>query len=196
MIMQMQIVARQIQNPVNGKIVSDHCLSFLNDLVLALNAPAPDAEVAQVGYKAVVAQKRLLETFQRRFIKVDNSAAFAADEVVVMALVCRVVSDPPASQVCLGDHAQLFQEVEGAVDGGDVHVGVLLDYPGVYLLGADVVGAVFNCGHDHEALGSHAQAPVTELGGHLVAGVVLPWASAEKIHVVILAEADGLRKSL
>ena len=44
---------------------------------------------------------------------------------MVVALVGGMVADPSLAEVGLGDQAQPLEEFKGAVDGGNVNVGVL-----------------------------------------------------------------------
>jgi len=87
----------------------------------AVRAGAEDREVAGVDGEPVLgrdaAHGRLDELDRDLF----DAAALAADEVEMVGVVSRVVGRRAVAQVRVRHQAELLEELEGPVDGGDVH---------------------------------------------------------------------------
>jgi hypothetical protein len=121
-------------------------------LLLALSAEPEDGEVIEVGGEAVFPQQALLQRRQQAVLQRKVGAALAAHQVVMTPALQQLVADAAASQVGFRDQAELLQEVQGAVYGGDIDEGVLLEDPLVDLLGADVSLAIVDDIQDHQTL--------------------------------------------
>ncbi len=71
-------------------------------------------------------------------VQVGHPAAPVADQVVVRDLLFHLEETPGGAQVGLSHQSEIDQQLEGAVDGGDVDVGKLLLHSGTDLFGAHV----------------------------------------------------------
>src|SRR5262249_59757984 len=86
----------------------------------AVGAAAEDGEVADVGLEAVA----FLQCGDQRVDGVGadlgDPAAVAADQVHVGGVAGPVLGGRPVPEVGVGDHADLLEQFERAVDGRDV----------------------------------------------------------------------------
>ena len=139
-------------------------------LMSAVGAEAADDEVARCGGEVVVAVESLDEAAQVAIRELDERAAVVAHGVVV-AVAGEVVRGGGGAGVDLGDEAGVFEELEGPVDGGEVHVGVLRVDSFDELVRGQVVGVVGEqFGDDGPAGGRDAFAPGSELIEEVVDG--------------------------
>jgi hypothetical protein len=76
--------------------------------------------------------------------------------VDVGAVLVGGVNHPTFAQIDVGGETLLNQEIQGAIDCGDVHrMGPFLDY-GKHFIGVDVISLVGDGFDDHLALGGDA----------------------------------------
>jgi hypothetical protein len=77
-------------------------------------------------------------------------------------MLVRRVHDPTVPQVCAADEANIHQQVEGAVNGGEVErLAAHMDH-GKDFLGSHVTIAVSDCIHDHLSLRGNPVAALAE----------------------------------
>lgn len=84
----------------------------------------------------------------------DHVAAGVAHQMVVN-LISQVVHGRSVTEVDMGDHAQVGQGVEAAIDGRGVDVRVLGSHRGRQLFGGDVPGRIEEGAHDGSPRGGH-----------------------------------------
>ena len=82
----------------------------------------------------------------------------------MLILTRRVIGRRPVRQVGVVDQAELLEQLEGAVDGGDVDAGDPLADRGVHLLRRGVTELVHSL-EDQLALRREPQAALPEHGG-------------------------------
>jgi hypothetical protein len=131
---------------------------ILPELFITIDTLAHNSQMPEVGDKPVFLEQGFLERGQQQFIEVDYSATATTNKVMMMSFICRMVPDAASPQVGLGDHAEFFQEVQGAVNCGYINIGESGSDLGMDFLGADVVIAVLNSREYHESLRGH---PIT-----------------------------------
>jgi hypothetical protein len=126
-----------------------------------------------MGLKAVLLPQGVVKGGQHLVIQLQHLSALLADEVVMSPLTGQFVTDAPAAQVNLIDDVQLFQQLQRAVDCGDVDAGVAGPHPGIDVLSADVALAFVDGLQHHLPLRCQAVALLTqvldqlEMAGHL-----------------------------
>ena len=99
----------------------------------AVGAAAEDRQVAYVGLEAVPFVQGGDQGTDCVRADLGDPAAVPADQVHVVGVGGQVVGRRPVMEVGVGDHADVLEQLERAVDGGDVDAaGGLLD------LGADL----------------------------------------------------------
>src|SRR6185437_758775 len=109
----------------------------------AVRAAAVHGQVAHVGLEAVLAVQRGDQRADLLRADLGDPAALRADQVHVCGLGRQVVARRPMPEMGMRDQAELFEQLQRPVDGGDVHpAGGLLD------VGADLLGSgVLQLGH-------------------------------------------------
>jgi hypothetical protein len=171
-------------------------------LTLAAGAEAKDGEVVEGWAEAVVVPYGLLQGAEVGRVQLQGLAAAGADQVVVLPVLCPVVLLFPFPQVGLGYQPQASQEVQGAVDSGDVDVGIAGPDLGEDIFGAEVGVPLLQDLEDEEALGGNSQPQAAEGQGspffRLFQGL-LPGAEGEgngaivvNLYYHVLPEAAGL----
>jgi len=98
----------------------------------------------QISDEPVLTEQSILEGSQQRFIKVNHSTTIPANKVMVMSLLHRVIPDTATAEVGCGYQAKLLEQVQGAIDGGDIDIGIFFYNLGMYFFGADVVITALN----------------------------------------------------
>ena len=128
----------------------------------AVFAAAEDGEVSYVGLEAVAFVEGGDQGADRVRADLGDPAAVTADQVHVVGVGGQVVGGRPVVQVGVGDHADLLEQFERAVDGGDVDAA-----RGLLDLGADLLrGRVIEPRHrlqDELALRRHPVAAGSQL---------------------------------
>src|SRR2546430_10003438 len=105
----------------------------------ARGAPAIDGEVAEVRLEAVVFVQSGYQGLDRVRGNLGDAAAGRADQVHVIRFGRHVVPGSAVSQVGVGDQAELFQQLQRAVDGRDVHPAGRLPHVRPDLLGTGML---------------------------------------------------------
>ena len=137
------------------------------NLLATPGAEPADGEMPEVGSKAMLPKQGLLKRGQQRLIEVNDGATLPADEVVMAALVGRVIAEPAPAEVGLGHQGKLLQQVQGPVDSGDIDVGVSGDDMGIHLFSADVVIAVLDGVQYHQPLRCQPVALLAQRAGYV-----------------------------
>lgn len=107
----------------------------------------------QISGEAVIRLQLPIERRQQFWIGIQDLITLPADQVDVGAMLVGGVDHPPFPKVDAGCETLLDQEIQGAVDGGDVHrMGSFLD-DGEYFISVDVIALVGDGFYDHLALG-------------------------------------------
>ena len=70
----------------------------------------------QVSAKFIFPEQSTLQGGQQRLIKVNYGTAFLADEVMMVPLLPRMVSNSTFPQVSLRDQTKSFKQFQGTVD--------------------------------------------------------------------------------
>ena len=108
--------------------------------------------MAYIGGEIIILFQYLFQVIHYRFVKVNYLAAFLADQMVVMALIRRMIPDPPPAKVGLGYQLKSIEQLQCPIYRGYIQVGISCYHLGVYFLSANVVLAVFNGVQDHHSL--------------------------------------------
>ena len=96
----------------------------------------------EVRVEAVFPTQLLHKRCRIRVRRFYDHSALLTDKVVVAALVDIVISRLSLAHVGLGDEVQLFEQLQGAVYGRYIGVGITGSDPGADFLGAGVAVAV------------------------------------------------------
>ncbi len=104
----------------------------------------------------------LFDGCQQGRICTHDPAALAADEVEMRTMLVRRIHDPAVPQVDAADEANINQQVEGPVNGGEVECFAAHMDNGKNFLGSHVTIAVSDCVHDHLSLRGNPVAALAE----------------------------------
>ena len=105
-----------------------------------------------IGVELVIPPQHQPQVLQHRFIQVNHLAAFLADQMVVVTLIRRVISDSSPTKVGLGYQAKPMEQFQCPVHCRYIKMGILGYHLSVYFFSADVMVAVLNGSQDHHAL--------------------------------------------
>jgi len=105
-----------------------------------------------VGAEPVLLKQGALQGQKWRFRGLYSGATPLADQMVVVTFFGGMIAKSPAPQVGLGYQAQILQQLKGAVDSGDINMGISGTDQGMDILSAYVVIALLKCGEDELAL--------------------------------------------
>jgi len=136
-------------------------------MISAISTEAEEGQVPHIGGKVIIPLQHQLHMVHHRFIQVNYLATLLADQMVMVALVRRMIPDPPPAEVGLGYQAKPMEQLQRPVYGGNIEVRILLDHLGVDFLGADVIIAVRNGRQDHHALRRQPVALLAQTGKHI-----------------------------
>jgi len=118
-------------------------------------AAPEDGEMAYVGPEPVLLEQGVPQGQERGFRGLYGGAALLTDQVVVVTLFGGVIAKSTAPQVGLGYQAHFLQQLQVAIDGGNIHLGIYGADMGMYILSAYVVIALLEGGQDELALWGH-----------------------------------------
>jgi hypothetical protein len=138
-----------------------------NFLFSAIGAGAKEGHVAYIRLELVITPQYQLQMVHHRFIQVNYLAALLTYQMVMMAFIRRMVSDPPPAKVGFGYQTKPMEQLQRPVHGRYIQVRILLHHLGVYLFGADVMVAVPNGRQDHHTLRRQPVAPLTQTGDYI-----------------------------
>lgn len=126
-------------------------------------ADAEYGEVVEVGLEFILLLESDADGFEEAvMVDVEGRAAVPTDYVMVSPVVGELVLVGAAAEVYFDEKALALEELDGAVDGGDVDERVGLLDPFVDVLGGHVAGAGCDGGQDHDALGGKTEARASE----------------------------------
>jgi hypothetical protein len=118
-------------------------------LGLAIFTQPVDTQVMQIRAEPITGEQLLFDGHQQGRVCPHFPAALAADEVEMRTMLVRCVHDPAVPQVGTADKAHIHQQIERAVNGGEVQrFTAHLDY-GEDFLSGHVMIAVSNRIYDH-----------------------------------------------
>ena len=120
-------------------------------------------ELEPVMHQAVAEAPRYvgLEALDLFGLELDHLAGLDVDQVIVMLALCPFVAGAPVAESMARDDAAIFQELHGAVDGGERDACVHRGGAAVQLFGVGMILRLAEHSGDDAALAGHAQA----LGG-------------------------------
>lgn len=95
--------------------------------------------MADVGLEAILGVQGPDQGRDCHRIELNDRAATAADEVDVLRIGREVIPVRPMPEMGVRDQADLFQQLEGSVNGGEIDSHCLLPDLGVDLLGSSVL---------------------------------------------------------
>lgn len=135
---------------------------------LAFAAEPEDREVVHIRGEAEVIADALFELFEVGVPNLLDVAATGTDEVVVRFFRSPFEEDVASAHIGGGCETHALEHVERAVDGADIHEGVLAADLVGDLGGADVAPGVPEGADDEEALGGHFVARAAEEFGRFI----------------------------
>ena len=129
----------------------------------ALAADAEYGEVVKVCFELILLLEGDPHGLQEAVVVyVQSRAAVSADDVMVALVVSHLVLVGPTPEVYLDEQTLLFQQLDGAVDGGDVYERVGLLDLFVDILSSHVPRAGSDGGKDHHPLGREPVSSASE----------------------------------
>ncbi len=128
-----------------------------------LAADAENGEVVQVCFEFVLLLEGDADGFKEAMVVyVEGGAAVSADYVVMSLVVGNLILVGPAAEVYFDEQALAFEQLDGAVYGGDVYERVCLFDLFVDILGGHVARAGRDGGKDHHPLRREAETGASE----------------------------------
>jgi len=106
----------------------------------------------QVSAKFIFPEQSTLQGGQQGLIKVNYGTAFLADEVMMVPLLSRMVSNSTFPQVGLSDQTKPFKQFQGTIDGRDINIRVFGYHLGVDFLSADMIFTILDSRKYHHPL--------------------------------------------
>jgi hypothetical protein len=115
-----------------------------------------------IRLELVIPPQHQFQVVKYRLIQVNYFTALLTDQMVVVPFVRRMIPDPSPTEVSLGYQTKPMEQLQCPVYGGYIKVGIFGHYLREYLLGADVMVAVFNGRQDHQTLRCQTVALLTQ----------------------------------
>lgn len=100
--------------------------------------------MSQVSSEIILPDQLLPECVEQGVIQVGDCPTFLADEMVMVSFLGGVVADPAITKIGFGYQSHRLEQLQGAIDGGDVEMGVAGFDLSIDLLSAEVPLTVFN----------------------------------------------------
>jgi hypothetical protein len=138
-------------------------------VLTGLTQPA-DTQVMQIRGKPITGVQLLFDGHQQGRVCPHYPAALAADEVEMRTVLVRRVHDPAVPQVRAADKAHIHQQIESAVNGGEVQRFTAHMDCGEDFLSGHVMIAMRDRIHDHLPLRGD---PVTALAKFIKESVTM-----------------------
>lgn len=118
----------------------------------AFCAPAEERQVTYVGPEPIPLKQGLLQRQKQGLIRLGGGTTTLTDQMMMVPFIHEMVAHTPLAHVSLRYQAQALQQLQVAIDSGDIYIGILGMNLGVDILGADMVIAALKCGDNKLAL--------------------------------------------
>ncbi len=130
---------------------------------LAFAAGTKNGKVIQIGGKTVICAQRLFETGEGLSFDFGHLAARAADQMVMVGMLMKLVLHAALSKIGGVDEVEAREQIERAVDRGFVKVGITEANTPENFVRAEMPLAFTNGGEDHLALGRKTMTGLSEI---------------------------------
>ena len=117
--------------------------------------------MAYIGFESIFPKQCALQWQEWRFRGLYGCATLLTNQMVVMPFFGGMIAKSPAPEVGLGYQAKILQQLQGAIDSGNVYVGIFGANPGMDILSAYVVIALLKGGEDELALRGQSVPQIT-----------------------------------
>ena len=161
---------------------------------VAVGADAGDGEVVQVRLEVELGGEGVAEFVEVVGGEVVGAGAGAADHVMMAGVRVGDFEVEAVADGYFGDDAHALEEVEGAVDGGDVHVWVGLAGLAEDCIDVHVAAALGDGVEDEEALGGEADASTSELLEDVLLGHVAMGFFCKCLRLPMLSGGRGMSR--
>jgi hypothetical protein len=121
-------------------------------LLTAIHTVTQDSQVPEVCAEFIFPEQSTLQGSQQRLIKVNYGTTFLADEVMMVSLLSRMVSNSTFPQVSLGDQTKPFKQFQSTIDGRDINIRVFGYHLSIDFLSTDMIFAILDSRKYHHPL--------------------------------------------
>ncbi len=130
-----------------------HPSSFrLHPFFLAFTAETEDRKVIQVGEESVISTQRFFERGEDALVDFDHRVAVAAEQVMMMRVLVDFVLHAPLTKVGRVDEIEARQQIECAIDGRLVEVGITFAHAREDIVSREMFVSLADNREDHFAL--------------------------------------------
>ena len=126
--------------------------SCLHPFFLAFATQTEDRKVIQVGEESVISPQRFFERGEDALVDFDHRVAVAAEQVVVMWMLMNFILHAPLTEIGRVDEIEARQQIECAIDGGLVEVGITFAHARKDVVSREMFAALADNREDHFAL--------------------------------------------